>query len=223
VHKININLAPELEQISIVNNFSNLTVADLLVFLCKEYGLKIDFTGNILSIKKYTEPIEEPEKRIIPVNYNPDENTISMDVKEDKLYDVFKRIMDETGKNLVFTPGMENKQLTFYGKQMPFDGAIDKLALVNNMLVEKTKDQFYVFEDNSPPNNSIGQHQSITRKSSPNFKVLDFDEKLLEVDFKNTPVADIINDIGTELKIDIFTATPLQGAGSITFKTKSIT
>src|SRR5690606_7585970 len=129
VHKININLAPELEQISIVNNFSNVTVADLLVFLCKEYGLKIDFTGNILSIKKYTEPIEEPEKRIIPVNYNPDENTISMDVKEDKLYDVFKRIMDETGKNLVFTPGMENKQLTFYGKQMPFDGAIDKLAL----------------------------------------------------------------------------------------------
>src|SRR5690606_1504502 len=63
----------------------------------------------------------------------------------------------------------------------------------------------------------------ITRKSSPNFKVLDFDEKLLEVDFKSTPVADIINDIGTELKIDIFTATPLQGAGSITFKTKSIT
>ena len=220
VHKVNINVAPDLNQITIVNNFSNVTVADLLVFLCKEYGLTIDFTGNILSIKKYITPIEKPEERIIPISFNPDDNTISMDAKNDKLYDVFKRIMDESGKNLVFTPGMENKLLTAYIKQVPFDDAMDKLALANNLFVDKTKDHFYVFEDNTPSNNPNGQQHS--RRKQTNYTVLDADRKLLDVDFVNTPIADIINDIGSELDINVFTATPLDQAGTVTFKTNSI-
>ncbi|AXP80814.1 Type II secretion system protein D precursor [Mariniflexile rhizosphaerae] len=222
VHKVNMNLAPELDQISIVNNFSNVTVADLLVFLCKEYGLAIDFTGNILSIKKYAPPIELPKERIIPISYAPDGNTISIDAKNDKLYDVFKGIIDESGKNLVFAPGMESKLITSYIQDVPFDAAMDKLALANQMFVEKTKDHFYVFEDSTPSTDSHGKQLSGRKKSNLNFKVLDVDRKLLEVDFVNTPIADIINDIGTELDIDIFTATPLQSAGNATFKTKSI-
>jgi type IV pilus assembly protein PilQ len=222
IHKININLAPDLEQINIVNNFSNVTVADLLVFLCKEYQLTIDFTGNILSIKKYSPPIEEPEKRFIPITYNPEEVKISIDVKQDALYDVFKRITDETGKNLVFTPGMEQKSITYYVKEMELDAALDKMALANNMFFQKTKDGFYVFEDItsiSNPNSPL----SSRGKSTINFKILDHEDKLLEVDFNNTPVQTIINEIGAELNIDIFTASPLQNAGNVTFKTKSIT
>jgi len=220
IHKVNINVDPELNQIVIVNNFSNVTVSDLLIFLCKEYSLAIDFTGNILSIKKYEVPIEKPEKRFIPISFEPDDNTITIDAKNDKLYDVFKRIMDETGKNLVFTPDMENKLLTSYIKQVPFDSAMDKLALANHLFVEKTKDNFYVFEDNSPADSSNGQQ--IKRKHT-DYRILDYDQKLLEVDFVNTPIADIINAIGTELSVNVFTATPLDLAGTTTFKTKSIT
>lgn len=222
IHKININLAPDLEQINIVNNFSNVTVADLLVFLCKEYQLTIDFTGNILSIKKYSPPIEEPEKRFIPITYNPEEVKISIDVKQDALYDVFKRITDETGKNLVFTPGMEQKSITYYVKEMELDAALDKMALANNMFLQKTKDGFYVFEDITSVSNSNSPLSS-RGKSTINFKILDLEDKLLEVDFNNVPIQTIINEIGAELNIDIFTASPLQNAGSVTFKTKSIT
>ena len=222
IHKVNINIGSGLENISIVNNFSDVTVTDLLVFICKEYSLTIDFTGNILSVKKYIAPIEEAKNRIVPVIYNPDESTISIDAKGDKLYDVFKRIMDESGKNLVFTPGMENKTLTFYINDTPFDAALDKLALANNLFVEKTKDNFYVFEDNTPFEDGSGIKQASRRKSDLTFKVLDFDSKLLEVDFSNTPIVNIINDLGVELSLDIFTATPLDEAGNITFKTKSI-
>lgn len=222
VHKVNMNLAPELGQISIVNNFSNVTVADLLVFLCKEYSLAIDFTGNILSIKKHVPPVELPKERIVPISYAPDGNTISIDAKNDKLYDVFKRIMDESGKNLVFAPGMESKLVTSYIQDVPFDAAMDKLALANQMFVERTKDNFYVFEDNSPSMDTHGKQLSGKRKSHLDFKVLDMDRKLLEVDFTDTPIADIIHDIGSELDIDIFTATPLDQAGTVTFKTRSI-
>ncbi len=225
IHKVNINLAPELKQITIVNNFSNVTVADLLVFLCKEYQLTIDFTGNILSIKKYVLPVKAPQKHIIPVLYNPNDNTISIDAKGDKLYDVFKRIMDESGKNMVFKPGMEHKPLTSYIKNMPFDAAMDKMALGNNLFSEKTNDDFYVFEENNGMDTGRNNQNrsSSRRRSNLNFKVLDYDAKLLEVDFNNTPISKIIDDISAELNLNVFTANPLSKAGTITFKTKAIT
>ncbi|WP_299550671.1 general secretion pathway protein GspD [Seonamhaeicola sp.] len=222
IHQVNLNLAPELSQINIVNNFNNVTVGDLLVFLCKAYDLTIDFTGNILSVKKYVPPEEVPEERIIPVTFHPLDNTISIDAKGDKLYELFKRIMDESGKNLVFTPGMENRLVTSYIKQMPFDAALDKLALANHMYVEKTKDNFYVFEDDTPSKGANTNTGTSWRRSNLNFTVLDLESKLLEVDFNNAPISGIIQDISNELQIDIFTASPLDKAGNVTFKTKSI-
>jgi type IV pilus assembly protein PilQ len=221
IHKVNINVGSGLDNITLVNNFSNVTVANLLVFLCKEYNLSIDFTGNILSIKKIKTPIPQPKARIIPVSYNPENNNISIDINNDKLYDVFKRIMDESGKNLVFAPGMETKMITSYLQNVPFNMAMDKLALANNLYVEKTNDNFYIFEDNASNSDSNNPRRS-QKKTNLNFKILDFQKKLMEVDFSNTPISNIINDIGEELDINIFTATPLIDAGNITFKTKSI-
>jgi len=231
VHKLNINVSPTLNNITLANNFSNVTVSDLLVFLCKEYELSIDFTGNILSIKKHQKPVEITQEKVIPVIYTPNSNLLSIDAKGDKLYDVFKRIMDVSGKNLVFSPGLENKILTAYIKDIPFEAAMDKLAFANDLYVEKTKDNFFLFENGAAINvsnaNSSQTNQSVQRpkrrrKSNFYFKVLDHEKKLLDVDFANTPIADIIHDIGNELKIDVFTATPLDDAGIATLKAKSI-
>lgn len=230
IHKLNINPSQELNNQTISPSFPNVIVSDLLVFLCKEYSLTIDFTGTIMSVKRYTKEIEKPEKRVVPVVYDPNESTISIDAKGDKLYDVFKRIMDESGKNLVFSPGLENKLITAYIQQTPFDAAMDNLAFANDLFVEQSKDGFYVFEDASPSlssstNNSSstsGQRPSRRRSSNFFFKVKNPEKQLLEVDFINTPIADIINDIGNELNIDIFTATPLDEAGTATFKARSI-
>ncbi|HET8885639.1 MAG TPA: hypothetical protein VFM70_04710 [Salinimicrobium sp.] len=228
VHNININVSPELNQITIANNFSNVTVADLLVFLSKEYGLEIDFTGNILSVKKYQAPPELPAEKIIPIVYFPQSDKISIDAKGDRLYDVFKKIIDETGKNLVFSPGLENKLLTAYIRETDFDAAMDKLAFSNNLYVVKTKDNFYLFESAAIPgiadqNGQQGQRPQRRRSSDFHFEILDVERKLLEVDFVNTPIADIVHDIGNELDIDIFTATPLDNAGTVTFNATAIT
>lgn len=91
IHKVNISVAPSLNQITIVNNFTDVTVGDLLVFLCKEYNLTIDFTGNILSIKPYEKPIERPILKPIEVQYEAENDLLSFDFKEDKLYDAFKK------------------------------------------------------------------------------------------------------------------------------------
>lgn len=234
VHKVNISVAPSLNQIMIVNNFSDVNVSDLLIFLCKEYNLAIDFTGNILAIKPYVAPVEILKEKMINVNYKKDENLLSLNLKDDNLYEVFRKITDESGKNLVFAPGMENKLLTGYIKDMPFDDAVNKLSYANNLAVTKTKDNFYVFDNydaevvqQTNAETNINQQKKSrpirSRKSNFFFNIIDSEKKIIEVDFENTPISNIVYDIANELGLDIFMSTPLEGAGNATVKSKKIT
>ncbi len=229
VHKVNISVDPDLKQINIVNNFTDVSVADLLLFLCKEYKLTIDFTGNIFAIKPYSPPVETPKEKVIDVAYDYNNELLSLNLKDDKLYDAFKKIMDESGRNLVFTPGMENQLLTVYIKNMPFDAALNKLAYANNLYVTKSKDNFYLFDRLDAPapdkgSTAISQSRpQRQRRSNFFFNVLDKEKQLLEVDFENTSIASIVYDIGTELQIDLFIASPLENAGNATVKAKNIT
>lgn len=233
IHKLNFSVATNLNQITIVNNFSDVTVGDLLIFLCKEYNLTIDFTGNILAIKSYEKPVEIQKVKEIDVTHDYANNLLSLNLKDDKLYDVFRKIMDVSGKNLVFAPGLENQPLTAYIKSVPFDAALNKLAYANNLSVTKSRDNFYIFdkldgnfvvEGTGNQNGEVRQNKpQRPRKSNFFFTVVDPDKKLLNVDFENTPISSIVYDIGHELDIDMFISSPLENAGNGTVKAKNIT
>ncbi len=233
VHKLNISVAPNLTQINIVNNFTNVTVGDLLLFLCKEYQLNIDFTGNIMSVKSLDKPVEKLVEKTIDIKYEVSDDLLSLDLKGDRLYDVFKKIMNESAKNIVFSPGLENQLLTVYIKRMPFDAALNKLAYANNLSVSKSRDNFYVFdisEGNYVPENDIDKTAIGIRQNKPQrarksnffFNVIDTNKKILDVDFENTPISSIVYDIGQELNIDMFISSPLESAGNATVKAKNI-
>lgn len=229
-HNININIHPDLNQISISNNFSNVTVIDVLVFICKEYDLNIDFTGNILSIYKFMEKKPILKHRIIPISYDATSDNFSIDLQQDTLHVAFKQIMDRTGKNMVFAPGMGNSLLSAYIQKMPFDSAIDKIAFANNLIVTKTRDNYYLFErsnivasDNPPPKAGQKKQQRPQHQRRSNFFFeIDSVSKALNVDFENTSVATIVYDIGHELNKSMFTATPLNEAGNATVKAENI-
>lgn len=222
VHKINISVAPELSSINIKNNFSNVTISDMLLFLCKEYNLTIDFTKNILSVKPFSEDTTE-EIYPMRIGYNPSNESLSIDVKKNKLYEVFKEIMDASAKNLLYAPGMETMELTTYINVSDFDAAMDKMALTNNLTLTKTKDNFYVF-DRAGQANQDDQNIRLSNRISPNlnFKIIDSTLQLLEVDFKNAPIRDIVQTIGEALDINTFMASPLNDAGHATLRAKAI-
>lgn len=236
VHQVNISVAPELNTINIINNFSDVTVSDLLVFLCKQYSLDIDFTGNILYVKQY-QP-EEPEQlpKEINVFYNPTDKLITLDLRNNVLGRSFRKIMDVSGHNLLFASGMENIPLTIYLKDVPFDAAMKNLALTNGLTLNKSREGFYLFSadfvastvstDTQGQTNPVATPQRrIRTMKSANFyyQVLDTLNRELSVNFKNVPVADMINEIAHDLKLNVYMATPLENAGNITFKTNRIT
>ncbi|SFW68282.1 type IV pilus assembly protein PilQ [Sinomicrobium oceani] len=234
VHKVNINVSPELQNITIVNNFSDVTVADLLVFLCKEYGLDIDFTGNILSIHKYFPPEKIPEEKQVRVQYNPAEDLISMDLDNDPLGKVFRKIIDLSGHNLLYSSELENTPLRMYLKDVDFDKAMENLATTNNLIYTKSRDGFYLFDaayiaaagpEGNPGGNMPQQNRRMRapRGASFYYEIRDTTSMTLKVDFNDTPISSIINEIGYDLKINMYTATPLDRAGNVTFKAENIT
>jgi len=236
-HTINLSIHPELNKISISNNFSNATVTDVLVFVCKTYELDIDFTGNILSIYKVKKSNPIVKHRTISISYDTTSANFSIDLQQDTLHVAFKQIMDKTDKNLVFAPGMANLLLTGYIKSMPFDSALDKIAFANNLLITKTRDNYYLFEQGGstvalsntiiPDKNKRGGkkkqpvHPQRARRANFFFEA-DSVSQLLNVDFKNTPIATIVYDIGVELNKNMFTAAPLREAGTATVKANHI-
>ena len=228
VHQLNINVSPELNSISIVNNFSKVTVEDILIFLVKEYDLEIDFTGNILSIKKYIAPIEQPKEKNIGAMYSVSSGNLSLDLKNDKLDVVFRKLMDETGKNLLYTPEIENNPLSIYLKEVPLELALQKLAQSNNLLLHKTEDGFYTFESAfeapvaNESNSGNTNRPAKRRQSNFYYRVLDTINKRIEVDLQNTPIADVIYTLSEDLKLDIFTASPLDNIGTTTVKAQDI-
>ncbi|WP_025741250.1 type II secretion system protein GspD [Aquimarina pacifica] len=223
VHKININLAEELNSIKIVNGFNDVTVEDLLVFLVKEYNLDIVFTGNILSVKQYVAPVIAPVEKEIIVSYDALAKTLSTDVSNDPLPKVFRKITEVSGKNLLFTPDLNTKNLNLYLSNVSFDIAMEKLAAANDMELTKTKDGFYEFEGfPQSGDSSKGTRRRSRRRPDFNYKVIDTLNKIVAIDVKDTPIAEVINTFSEDLNLEIFTASPLENAGKVTVHTESI-
>ena len=218
VHNLNLSVSNDIANISIVNNFSNVTISELLVFLCKEYGLTIDFTGSILSIKKYVAPLPEPEAKAFGIDIDPITKLISLDIGDIPLEQVFRRIMELSGHNLLYANNLKNRPLNVFLKKVPFDAAMEKLAALNGLSHSKSRDGFYLFS----------AQEAQTERGSPTFgrgvryEVLDTLNMILNVDFNATPIADLVGALAQDLRLDVYTATPLEEAGSVTFHAKHI-
>ena len=224
-HKLNVSIAPDLNQIKVSQNFSDATVQNVLLYLCREHQLTIETLGSILSIKRYLKPFSE---RDIGAFYDKENDLFSVDLQNDTLFVAFKKITNVTGKNLVFAPDIGNQKISSYIKDKPFESAIDKIAFANNLSVTKTKDNYYLFESASAPNQkgiTDNQRQKPARYRNANFyfKVQDTIKQLVDVDFENVSIASIIKDIGFDLSINMFTSSPLESAGNATVKANNIT
>ncbi len=228
-HQINVSLDYEgLKNAYLTHNFSKAVVKDIFLYLCKEHAISIDYVGNILSFKKYR---PQPKKVVyvpkeIPISYANQTNKISLDLKNDSLSVVFRKISDVTGKNLMYAPlDLGKKKVTAYIQETSFESAIEKMAFINNLTVTKTKDNFYVFEENFTSTGKKGavRRPKRYRKTNFFFKIKDKNLQKLDVDFENVAVADIVDDISLELGINVFTASPLTKAGKATVKANGIT
>ncbi len=147
-HKLNISVDPAIKQ-EVVNNFANATVSDVLIFICKEYDLSINFIGSIMSIVKYNPPkpiVVEIPKKELQINYDKNGDKLSLDLSNDSLETVAKLITQKSKKNMVLASGVTPKLVSSYIEDMPFDNAMEKFGIANDLSITKTEDGFYLID-----------------------------------------------------------------------------
>jgi len=232
-HQLNISVDPSINQ-DIVNNFSNATVSDVLIFVCKEYQLDINFIGSIMSIVKYIEPeIVVEEKIITPkelkIEYKKMLGKLSLDLKNDSLSAVAKAITQKTKKNVVLASGVGPQLVTVYIEDMPFDNALEKFGLANNLMLTKTEDDFYILDKIRQPNKGSSKTNNRTnrnQRSPSNNQESDFvyeAKDAYEISLSGTDVSieEVIKTIANEVGVDYYFVSDIKDKTTINIKSTS--
>jgi type IV pilus assembly protein PilQ len=229
-NNLDISVDPDLK-ISVVNSFSNSSVKDILLFLCKQYSLDVTFIGNIINLEKYS--VVEVKKDTVAlkktdINYDTIGKTVSYNLSKDSLFTVLKELTVITGKNFILSPGLYKKAVSGYVKDMSLDDAMDMLAYSNNLKIKKTGDN-YLFEDLETQTATDAKKTSGKSNSkSPNSKTGDTEANdiTLTVDSVDnitikaidTPISDIIKTVSEKIGASYFFATDITGNTSIDLK-----
>ncbi|MGQ0827050.1 MAG: hypothetical protein ACT4ON_01520 [Bacteroidota bacterium] len=224
-HNLNVSIDANLNA-KIYNNFSNVTVADVILFLAKKYELDITFIGNIMSFTQHTIPPPViPIVKYVPkmpkVSYDQASDQLSIDLANDSLVTVAKELTRISGKNVVFAPDLSGKIVNGYIQNMAFNSAMDKFAFANGLRVTPTDDNFYLIEkaDAVPVNaksaNRSGSNLSQVNNSAQGINLKTDGSNLITLEAVNVPIADILASVSKEFKTSYFLFTEPKGTTSL--------
>ncbi len=217
-HKLNLSVSDDLDQ-KLITNFADARVADVLVFLCKEYFLDIQTVGGILVIKKYVAPVQVNQyvQRIPEVKYDLQTDFLSLDLKQDTLELVAREITRITMKNVILSPDLENKKVSGFIQNRPFDDAISKMCFANGLEVEQDGN-FYMIR--SAPKESFAANSKAEveakskRKSSGEISIEVKDDKVA-IRCEDVEIADLVHDVSNTMLKNYFLYSEPEGKISL--------
>lgn len=222
-NNLNISIDPSLD-IRVYNNFTNEKVSNILLFLCREYSLDIDFVGSIMSFKKFETPAPPEPKLVakkIDLRYDAVNKTITLNLQNDSIQRVVKEITTLTNNNLVLSPEIKpDKKISVYIQNMPFESAIQKMAFANGLEMEKTDDNFFVLREvpaeviannatsSRSTNRSGGNSSSRNNRQGGGGSFVQIVDsagtQYLSFDTENSPISDAIKQVSQELNQNYF-------------------
>lgn len=143
---INLSVDPKLSA-QIINNFNDVKVIDVFLYLCQQYKLDISAIGNIIVVRQ---PEQEPIPPVCRIEYDSLNNSLSIEAEDEELSSLARKITEITGQNIIPAPGLSGQKVRGYIQKMPLAGALDKLAYSNNLILKNTEDGYYLLEKKIP-------------------------------------------------------------------------
>ena len=226
-NNLNINIDPSLD-FKIYNNFTNETALNVLIFLSKEHALDINLVGSIMSVTRTRLPKPVIPVKEIKASYNRQNNALTLELNDDTLALVARKITMLSQKNVVVPSTLLAKKVTAFLSDAPFETALEKMAFANDLKVVKTNDNVYVFESlaegeelfiNSDKNTSVRRNLkplNIGGNSTPgNFRIqsrVAEGKKLISIDAVNVPILDLVKNAAQENNSNYFLYSDLKGS-----------
>lgn len=150
-HKLNVSVDNDLNQI-VNSNFFDVNVKDVFLFLVQKYDLEVTFLNGIIAFNKKKPIVKvDPPKMETPidVDYNPENNFLSVKLKNDSLPRVAQKITEISNKNIVLAPDIKELKVSAYILNRPFDQVMEMLAKSNQLVLTVDENGFYFLEKNN--------------------------------------------------------------------------
>jgi len=218
---LNLNVDPEINE-NVVNNFSDVKVRDMLIFLERNYPIDVEVIGNIINIRKRV-VVETIETDFKGVHYDSLTHMITLDYYQADLNQVAREITRVTEYNVILAPSISDLKVNGYVEDMPFKGAMEQFAFSNNLTVRVTGVGYYVLEPNpqkeqmaEASNGQNPRNRSQKAKQEEyylNVKRLNSGEVLIHS--VNAPLENIISEVGDEMKVNYYISTQMEGTVSL--------
>jgi type IV pilus assembly protein PilQ len=228
-NKLSISIDPKLN-FTVYDTFNGVTATNILVLLAQKYNLDISTVGSIIYITPFQDPAQfiKPPVKEVNASYNAPDNTLSLTLTNDSLPAVARKITGLSGKNIIVPSGLQNKLVSAFIQNAPFETALEKLAYGNELKMIKTSDNFFLFQPleeneelyvNGDKNTAIrktfktaapGGHSSaglLTRMVNG--------QNLISADATNTPIADLVKQASQELNKNYSLYSELKGSITI--------
>ncbi|MBI5541220.1 MAG: general secretion pathway protein GspD [Bacteroidia bacterium] len=218
--KINISVDPNLN-INIVNNFSNVRVFDMLMFMAKEFDLEINVIGTIITVAKYQAPIEEVKfiPRKLNIKYTAANDQLSVDLTKDTLVSVTKEITRQSGKNIILASSLNGILINGFVQDKPFDQVIEMLAFSNDLSLTKNSDGFYILdkkEIQKLDNKATGDNKKNKKSTDASISAQIYSMDSINVSVVNAPIIDLIKDVSDKLHVNYSVVSQIDGTVDMT-------
>ncbi|WP_276090986.1 type II and III secretion system protein [Pedobacter sp. JY14-1] len=230
-NQLNINVDPMLN-VKVSSSFNNENALNILLFLARQYDLDINVIGSIITVAPYNPPVVKPRyvPKEIPINYDASANTLSLELSNDTLDIVARKISRLSGKNIVVPASLQGKTVTGFYNQAPLETALEKLAFANGIKLVKTSDQVFLFQPLAEGEELYvnGEGNTDVRKGfrpsaqaggmngspggAPGGFSIDKKGKLLSISSVNTPIMDLVKSTAAETGASYFLYSELKGS-----------
>lgn len=227
-NNLNVSVDPSLRQ-SISYNFFDAKVKDMFIFLYLNFELEYEFIGTILSVKKRIKA-EEPviiRPKELDITYNPANQFLSMDLKNDSLWRAAEKITRLSGKNFVIDPQIRNKQVNAFFQNRPFDEVLEMFVRSNAIGIAKDTSGYYQLfplAENTPE--TTGQAGGRGGRATPSgkpgnteetetFKLTKTPEGNLNVKAIGTPLSEIVGTAAKTSGVHYVQYSKLDGTATI--------
>ena len=228
-YNLNVDVDSTLRQ-KVSSYYYDVTLKNLLYYLAQQYDLDFKFTGSIMTISKYHDPqsLLPPQPKALGIRFDTAGRTLTMDLQDDSLVGVAKRVAQLSNRNIVVMPALASKKVNGYYQDLPLGGALEKLAIANGIKITQTSDSVYVL-DALKDNEQIVLRQNPS--ATPGFLVRETNgaangggssimvrdnqgKKMVSLNITNVPIRDAIRSIAEQAGLNYFIYSDLAGTAT---------
>lgn len=143
--KVNLTIEPSINP-KVAVNFSETKPRDILLHLCKFYNLDLSFSGTILTIIPFKEPVVGYVSKEVDAKYNSYNGKLELNLRNDTLDFVVRKISQITNKNIIATKAASNEVVSGFIGATTLDDALRQMAKRNELILIEDEDGYFVFD-----------------------------------------------------------------------------